>query len=298
MQWDAEQIAMNNYAIKTFFSVPMSGGRRVRYNPCHFEGRKGVRIIFRKLATGENEHWLNEFACWVTSPIMPPFNKPPYNNNCHSEIVMDIAEGCTVRIGTMYKQGEETVDAEGNTVRDDKGKPVISWKPGKLFIHEVTKEENVKYQQFKHYAPPFILPTSREAETRMLCFALRNLGAPFDVMAYKMRAVLPITPGVHFYDPVENHVNAEKPPNREYFCAQLTHLCGQAAAFETNRVRNAPTYVGQGSKITRKTWADAMFDYSATTATPNGFFITLSTMPDVKSDSSRPDQHFSKIGRM
>ena len=128
--WDEEQVAMNNYAIKAFSALPMAGGRRVRYNPCDFEGRRGVRVIFRKLVDGENEHWLNELACWLTSPIMPPYNKAPFNNNCHSEIVMDIAPGCTVRIGTMYKQGVEKLDEDGQPVIGDNGKPVIDWKPG------------------------------------------------------------------------------------------------------------------------------------------------------------------------
>ena len=287
--WDDEQHAMNEYAVREMAKVRMHTGKRVRYETRQFPQNEGIRVIFRKLVPGKNEHWLNEAACFITSPIMPPYNKPPYNDNCHSEIIMDIAPGCTVRIGTMYKQGEEQIDAEGNRV--------TVWKPGSLFIREVTKEDEAEFKELKHYAPPFVLRTSREAETRLLCFALRNLGAPFDERAYKMRALLPVTPGVGYYDPAINDVRSDSPPNQAYYCTQLCVLLIQAAAYEHQRVRQSSQSIVKEASMEWE-WPQAMCQHRATTYTPNNLYIMLSTLPDVKRSAVRPDQLLSRIGRM
>ena len=160
----------------------------------------------------------------------------------------------------------------------------------------MTKEDNLKYQQFKHYAPPFVLPTSREAETRMLCFALRNLGAPFNEFAYKLKSILPLTPGVQFYSEAENHVHAAELPKQTYFCSQLCILLMQAAAHEHLRMQKCSQSIVHDE--TKDSWAHIVVSYHATRYTPNSTFIMLSAMPDVKWDYSRPDQNFSSIGKL
>jgi len=128
--YDDEQLAFSEYARREMCKVPLS--KPVRYETKQFSGNRGLRVIFRKLGQSEKEHWLNHFAVAITSPILPPYNKPPWCNNCHTEVVMDIACGCTVRIGTMFKFAE--TNANGETV----------WLPGKLFISEISQVTQYK----------------------------------------------------------------------------------------------------------------------------------------------------------
>ena len=201
---DAEQQAFAQYAVRGMGRIPLSQPRR--YETRQFAGNRGLRLIFRKLGQNENEHWLNHFAVAITSPLMPPYNRPPYSNNCHTEVVMDIARGCTVRLGTMYKFAEK--DENGETI----------WKPGKLFVSEISQGELAKYETI-------LLPSTRDMETRMLCFALRNLETPFNETAYKMRALMPRTPGMGYYDPDMQDVRREHVPiPGGLFCTQLTVL--------------------------------------------------------------------------
>lgn len=135
MNRDAEQRAFDEYAVREMRKIPLS--RPVKYETRKFDGNRGLRVIFRKLGQNEKEHWLNHFAVAITTSFLPPYNKPPWSNNCHTEVVMDIAKGITVRLGTMYKFAE--TNEKGETV----------WKPGKLFVSEISQVRG-----------PFCLPST------------------------------------------------------------------------------------------------------------------------------------------
>ena len=274
---DDELLAMNEYAIRGMQNVGLS--RYVRYDTTQFRNNRGLRVIFRKLGQDEKEHWLNHFAAALTSSLVPPYNKPPWCNNCHSEIIMDIADGVTVRIGTMYKFAEK--NEAGETV----------WKPGKAFISQISEGELAKYETFS-------LPASRAMETRLLCFALRNMGAPFNEFSYKLRAVMPVTPGVAAYDPVANDVRTEKGEEVPYFCTQYCMLLLQAAAYEKLRMLKEAQCRVMTTSIHHTGWSATVLSVNATSQTPNSMYRLLKEADDVRSAASRPDQRLSSVGTM
>ena len=277
MQPDEELAAMNEYAIRGMQSIPLSRGHR--YVTKQFSGNRGMRVIFRKLGQNEDEHWLNHFAALITAYLLPPYNKPPYSNNCHTELVMDIAPGCTVRIGTMFKFAEK--NEAGETV----------WKPGKAFVSEISEGELAKYETL-------LMPSTREMETRMLCFALRNLGAPFHETAYKMRALFPITPGVSAYDPVANDVRNKEYAIPKMWCTNHTVLCLQAAAYEKLRCLRAGQMMVPSDSVWNTGWESTIMDQNATGHTPNKLYYLLKSLSDVRVAGSRPDQRFRNVGTL
>ena len=274
---DEEQQAFAEYARRAMSKIPLS--RPVRYETRQFAGNRGMRLIFRKLGQEEKEHWLNHFAVAITSPIMPPYNRPPWSNNCHTEVVMDIAPGCTVRLGTMYKFAE----------KDEKGETI--WKPGKLFVSEISQGELQKYETI-------LLPSTRDMETRMLCFALRNLETPFNETAYKMRAIMPRTPGMGYYDPETQDVRKPVVPIQDgLFCTQLTVILLQAAAHEHVRQRKeAQRYVQEKNMV--RGWPEVILDTHATSCVPNNLYYMIRTTPGVKFTTSRPDISFLSIAQL
>ena len=272
-----ETAAFADYARRMVTRIPSS--RPIKYETNQFKGNRGLRVVFRKLGQSEKEHWLNHFAVAITSPLFPPYNKPPYSNNCHTEMVMDLCPGCTVRIGTMYKYCEV----------DENGKEV--WLPGKLFVSEISRGELAKYETFQ-------LPATREMETRLLCFALRNLGCPFNENTYKLRAIMPCPPGVGYYDPVAADVRQEEvAPHEPVFCTQLTVLLMQAAAYENLRQQHAAQAHVAESDIQRG-WPHLISETHATSHTPNSLYIALVGAPGVHTACMRPDMSLNRDGKL
>lgn len=225
-----------------------------RWNPGFFEGDAGMRVIFRKLDGGEKEHWLNTAAVMITSN---PWDYPPYSNNCHAELAIDVDRGRTVRIGTMYQystQNEETGEKE--------------WHPGSVFVAPIDEGEMKKYESWK------LVGATRVSQLRAVCFALRNYGAPFHVSAYRLRAVAPRTHGVGYYDPVQNDVSKTDPVGEWYFCTQFVVLCVQAAAYELLRG-------GHAENTEQKSWMSIKGSH-ATEFTPNSLYKYIRSCYDVK----------------
>ena len=270
---DNDLAAMEDYVRRTLHRVPTSRTRQ--YITKQFKGNRGLRVVFRKLGQSEKEHWLNHFAVAITSPILPPYNRPPFSNNCHTEVVMDICPGCTVRIGTMYKYCE--VAEDGTEV----------WKPGKLFVSEISHGELAKYETL-------LLPASRQMETRMLCYALRNLDLPFNETAYKLRAIMPCPPGVGYYEPPSEE--AEAPPHQPVFCTQLSVLLLQAAAYQ-HMLEQQSTYL-KSRTAPAPDWKSLVGSTHATSHTPNSLYRVLVGTPGVTRACLRPDMSLTRDGKL
>jgi hypothetical protein len=291
---DDELRAMQEFAVRESIKmgfVNSETGRPVRFDTSC--SHRGLRVVFRKLGQSEKEHPLNHISCYLTRSIG---DRPPYGNNCHVECVMDVAEGCTVRIGTMYKFAEK--NAEGET----------EWKPGALFVSQISEGELAKYETFQF---PNV---TRAMETRLFCFAVLNLGARFDEFGYQTRAVWPraiggiaaydpkargLAParalaqrGAAFFDPktaqahdVRLHSDHEKPV---FYCPQLVVICLQAAACESERTRGP---AGPES------WITEVLRWDAAAHTPNSLYKAVRDLPDVVT-VVRPDLTLSRVGRI
>jgi len=142
------------------------------------------------------------------------------------------------------------------------------------------------------------LPATRDMETRMLCFAIRNLETPFNEFAYKMRALMPRTPGLGYYDPDTQDVRKPFVPIKDgLFCTQLTVVLLQAAAHEHIRQKKmAQRYVED--KQSQRNWVDVISETHATSCVPNNLYYLIRTAPGVMYTTGRPDVSFADVGRM
>lgn len=276
---DRELLDMQEFAVRGSMKLGLTNsltGAPVRFDTVN--SHRGLRVVFRKLGQNEKEHWVNFAACALTSSMG---DEPPFGNNCHCEVVMDVAAECTVRIGTMYKypvRNEETGETE--------------WKPGSLFVSQISSGELSRYETLQ------LTNTTRAMETRLLCFALLNLNAPFDVFGYRTRAVWPRAVGaVAHYDPVANDVKLQHVEGAVFLCPQLVVLLMQAAAYESTRGARArhSSFVPVGERDA--TWVDGVEAMDAGAYTPNSLYRALVGMEGVV-HVTRPDMTLSRNGRI
>lgn len=138
-----------------------------------------------------------------------------------------------------------------------------------MFIKQISEGDLEKYEAFA-------LPATRDMELRMLCFALMNLGAPFNEYGYNTRAFWYKGLGsVGSYDPEANHVRHGKPLEKvSFFCPQLCVLLLQAAAHESVRALGRPHY-GDG-------WVPRVQAMDAATPTPNSLYRACTEWGDAR----------------
>ena len=205
----------------------------------------GLSVMFRKLGEpGDTVHAKNHYATALTSW---PWEKPPFSNNAHCEVLLELRQGCVVRLGTVYQR--EMTD------------PVTkkkSYIPGKLFI--------IPINDYSHY-DAIRFECNRAAQLHVLRTAIMNHGAPFNVRGYYMKALFPWAVGVGSYDPeAHSHDNFQPgcPPLGETHCTQLVVILLQAAAH---------SMLAQGSfTFPREHWASKIMCDHAPSCTPNYMF--------------------------
>lgn len=247
---------------------PRKIGRR--FDHTNFKDWQPLRVVFRKLGQEENEHWVNTAAVVITSN---PWDFPPFSNNCHAEVVVDVCKGCTVRIGTMFQYSEMDPETQEKV-----------WKPGSVFVSQIDEGELKRYETW-------CLPCTRAMEARLLCFALKNLKAPFHVSAYRLKAVAPWTHGVGRYDPEKNHVRNTEPVGDHYFCTQFVVLCLQAAAHEWHRTQREGLDAPEG-------WVCYVPRMWATQHTPNSLYKELRARFSDAYLAWRPDLTLARHGNI
>lgn len=230
--------------------------RGFRWQEEDFKGNWGITVLFRQLGQ-EKEHWLNHVAVALTSW---PWEKAPFGNNCHCEIIMEPEKGRLVRLATMKKY----------RLKDDRsGKD--EWLPGKVFVSDFNEVA------FKDYMG-FHLPSTRAMQLRLWCFFMKNLEAEFNNPGYYIKALSPWSVGAAHYRPEDHDVSDPEPPKQKftYFCSQLIVIALQAAAYELVRVN--PGLADQPDA--RKYWATAVLKVRATDTDPNWLFKFLHGMRD------------------
>ena len=192
-----------------------------------------LRVAFKKLA--RNDTLANRIACWCTAD---PGDAPPFGNNSHCEVLLDVAAGCTLRIGTMRQYW-----------RDGR------WHRGSLFVLR-TEEDNMRGYELLH------LPASPEAARKLLRFATRNVGAPFSLLGYYTRALMPRGLGLA-------RAWREGLEGESFTCTQLVVLLLQAAS-------SVDTDFHPGS------WIQCVRAADASAATPNDMYKSLIQSADAR----------------
>lgn len=221
------------------------------------DGMVGLSVMFRKLGQpGDTVHKNNHIAVWLTSW---PWEKAPFGNNCHCEVIMDLCRGCVLRLGTMYMR--ETEDQQ------TKKKVLI---PGSSFIIPINDYRNYDAQRFD---------ADRSAQLHALRVAIQNLGMPFNVTGYRMRAFMPYAIGTPAYCP-ETHSQALSvqggcpPPIGTAHCTQLSVILLQAAG-HSMAARGCVPY-------TSNHWVHTIRSMHAPSAVPNSVFRQVHGLSGVR----------------
>lgn len=226
-------------------------------------GEIGLSVMFRKLGEpGDTVHAKNHYATALTSW---PWEKPPYSNNAHCEVLVEVQRGCVLRLGTVY-QREMTDPAT-------KKKYYV---PGKVFI--------IPIADYSHY-DGIRFEANRQAQLHVLRVAIMNHGAPFNVRGYYMKALSPWAVGVGAYDPEAHmHDNFEPgtPPVGETHCTQLVVILLQAAAYSMYQ---------QGFAFPKEHWVSKINADHAPSCTPNYVFKRFNACKSCRYQPSIRSRH-------
>jgi hypothetical protein len=179
------------------------------FDASHSGGEIGLSVMFRKLGEpGDIVHINNHIAVWLTSY---PWERAPFGNNCHCEVILEIAPRFVVRLGTMYLREMDDPETPGKKL----------YTPGSSFVHRI--------DNYEHY-DRILFHSDRAAHLRALRVAIQNLGMPFNVPGYKLLAFSPHTVGTPAYCPVAHaSLRQTSPPIGSAHCTQLVILLLQAA---------------------------------------------------------------------
>lgn len=143
----------------------------------------------------------------------------------------------------------------------------VEWKPGKVFIADISDGDFKKYTGFH-------IPATRTQQLRLWCFFLLRMGTPFNNTSYYLKAFSPWSIGCPTYVAGEHDVaKAGANPDYTFYCTQLVILALQAAAHEVLRLH--PELVDR-----QDYWAPTVMRLRACDYTPNSLFRLLSTMKD------------------